>query len=196
MNNQGDIKKQWIDRETYQKIFWTSHKYGAVIDQKVDLSGETNSFHREDQKRKAIIISGFYNPNENSFVVPKIRLRRTALKTPSFYPRTQNTKLPTLFFQLWREKSLLKEIKRPILKMEMELFYENGRSEKRPFNFSPLRAVFDLPEGVERDKLRLVVLNPQKKRIYATKIPKKKKKKRKKSQKREITQKSMDKKQK
>ncbi len=75
----------------------------------------------------------------------------------------------------------------------MELFYENGRSEKRPFDFSPLRAVFDLPEGVERDKLRLVVLSPQKKLILTTTIPKKKKKKRKKSQKREITQKSMDK---
>ena len=77
----------------------------------------------------------------------------------------------------------------------MELFYKNGGAKKRAFDFSPLRAVFDLPEGVERDKLRLVVLNPKKKLIYTSTIPKKKKKKRKKSQKKEIKSRSMDKKQ-
>ncbi len=40
MNNKGEtIKDQWIDRDTHQKIFWTSRKYGTVIDPRINLFG-------------------------------------------------------------------------------------------------------------------------------------------------------------
>ena len=110
------------------------------------------------------------------FFLPKIKLRRTKLLTPSLYPQTENTKGPVITFQLKEGKKILQTIKRPILKMQVKTLYKKKSPKTEDFDFSPAIAVFKLPEGFRDRKLRIDVLGPDKTIMLKRPIPVKVKK--------------------
>ena len=169
MDNQGDIKQQWIDRDTYQKNLWTLSKYDPVIPPEVNLYKKTSSLRA--RKRK-IIVSGFYNKKQNTFIVSKTRISLTKILTPSFVEKAKNN-LPFITFQLKEKNMILQEIKRPVFEMEIELLYKNEFSTSRPFDFSHAVAVFKLPESYKQRNLRVFVLDPKGGIIYSAPVPKK-----------------------
>ena len=175
MSNEGkNIEDKWIDRDTFQKTFKVLSKK-VVIPNDEELLGKSiiADYRKEKKSSVKAVVSGFYHEKEKDFVVPKIEIRKTKLLTPSFYPNTENTKLPVVIFQLKEGGRLLKEIKRPLLKFQLEILYKNKPPETEPFEFSPLMAVFKLPEDYKKRDLRIVVLSPWKKRIWTAPVPKK-----------------------
>ena len=179
MDNQGDTRDQWIDRDTYQKILWTLSKLGFVIQPWQNPHKNTSSSATLNQKNLAlkVIISGFYYEDKKIFINPKIRVRKTRLSTKSFYPKTENTKIPVVTFQVKENGEVIEEIKRLILKSEMELLYKDRPSIKRPFPFSHVVAIFDFRTNYKDRNLRIEVLDPWKKPMYSVPFPKKRKKK-------------------
>ena len=176
MNNEGEIEDQWIDRDTYQKIFFAFSKFGAVISEWIDLYKEVQS-QRKQKTSLQVVLSGFYHEKRDQFKVPRIRIRKTSFKTGSF-PKTN--KIPVLTFQLKEKSRVLGLIKQGILKTNMELLYKDKSSKTVPFPFVHAMASFALPKDYKKRDLRIVVLNPQGKQIYSAPVPKKKKKKKKK----------------
>ena len=159
MDNQPNIKNQWIDRDTYQKNLWLASTYiGFAIDPWEDLFEDATSAIRVESNTSSfkIVISGFYHEDKKAFINSKIKVRKTKLTTKSFYPKTENTKIPVVIFQLKEGKRVLKEIKRLVLKSEMELLYKDRASIKRPFPFSHAMAVFNLPADYIDRNLRIV----------------------------------------
>ena len=173
MNNKGKLEDQWIDRDTYQKIFFAFSKFGAVISEWIDLYKEVQS-QRKQKTSLQVVLSGFYHEKKDRFKVPRIRIRKTSFKTGSF-PKTN--KIPVLTFQLREKDRILGTIRQGMLKTNMELLYKDKSSKTVPFPFIHAMASFALPKDYKRRDLRIVVLNPQGKQIYSVPIPKKKKKK-------------------
>ena len=175
MDSQPDITEQWIDRDTYQKNLWAIvSNLGFVINpwRKLFQNSPSSSNLERPPRTLKVIVSGFYYEDEKAFVNPKIKVRKTRLSTKSFYPKTENTMIPVVIFQLKERKRVLKEIKRLILKSEMELLYRDRPSIKRPFPFSHAMATFNLPADYRNRNLRIVVLDPWKKPIYSSSVPK------------------------
>ena len=168
----GDIDNQWIDRDTYQKTFSALSKFGAVISSREELYNR--SIVRSDyQKRKdrnlKAVVSGFYYEKEESFIIPKIDIYETELLTPSF-PEIKDIDIPFITLQLKKGGKILQEMKQPALKMNLKLLYENKAPELRPFNFSHVMAVFELPGDVQSKNLQIVVLSPKGTVIYSSLI--------------------------
>ena len=177
MNNQGKIEDQWIDRDTYQKIFFVLSKLGSVIPKEIDLYKEVQSQRKQKNKTSSkVILSGFYYEKKDQFKVPRMRIRKTSFKIYSF-PKTN--KIPVLTFQLKEKGRVLGLIRQALLKTEMELLYKDKSSKTFPFPFAHAMASFVLPKDYKKRDLRIVVLNPQGKQIYSVLIPKKKRKKKK-----------------
>ena len=169
-----DIDDLWIDRDTFQKTFKVLSKRAVIPDDEELFDKSIIADYRKEKKSSVkTVVSGFYHEKEKDFVVPKIEIRKTKLLTPSFYPNTENTKLPVVIFQLKEGRRLLKEIKRPMLKFQLEILYKNKPPETEPFEFSPLMAVFKLPEDYKKRDLRIVVLSPWKKQIWTAPVLKK-----------------------
>ena len=178
MNNRGNIKGQWIDRDTYQKIFFAFSKFGAVISEWIDLYKEVQSQRKQKNKVSLkVILSGFYHEKKDQFKVPRIRIRKTNFKTGSF-PKTN--KIPVLTFQLREKDRILGTIRQGMLKTNMELLYKDKSSKTVPFPFVHAVASFVLPKDYKKRDLRIAVLTPQGKQIYSAPVPKKKKKRKKK----------------
>ena len=178
MNNRGKLEDQWIDRDTYQKIFFAFSKFGAVISDWIDLYKEVQSQRKQKNKVSLkVILSGFYYEKKDQFKVPRIRIRKTSFKTGSF-PKTN--KIPVLTFQLREKDRILGTIRQGVLKTNMELLYKDKSSKTVPFPFVHAVASFVLPEDYKKRDLRIVVLTPQGKQIYSAPVPKKKKKRKKK----------------
>ena len=173
----ADIHDLWIDRDTYQKTFKVLSKK-AVIPNTEELFGESivnREYEREKESSLKAVITGFYDEKEKDFVTPDIEVQKMKLFTPSFYPNTENTKIPVVIFQLKEGKRILQRIKRPIFKMQMKTLYKNKDPEIEPFEFSPLMAVFKLPLDYKKRDLRIVALDPWKKVMYSVSVPKKQK---------------------
>ena len=180
MGGQSGIKKQWIDRETYQKILSAIvSNLGFVVHPWKNLFKKSSSLailKRRSPTLKVIISGFYYEEDKRAFINPRIRLYKTRLSTKSFYPLTENTMIPVVIFQLKEGDRVLEEIKRLILKSEMELLYKNKHPIKKPFPFSHAMAVFELPTDYRDRDLRIVVLDSRKKPIYSTSVPKRTKK--------------------
>ena len=177
MSNMGNTEKRWIDRDTYQKNLQTIAKLGFMIPPSENIFKDLaplNPLKSEPASLK-VIVSGFYNEAQRAFINAKIRIRNTKLMTKSFYPLTENTKIPVLTFQLKEEgeEEVLEEIKRLILKNDIKLLYNNKPSVKKPFPFSHVMAVFSLPADYKERNLRITVLNPWQSTSYTAPIPKK-----------------------
>ena len=111
---------------------------------------------------------------KRDFVVPDIKVRKmTKLSTPSFFSNTENTKLPVVIFQLRENKTILQKIKRPIFKMQIKTLYKDKPPKAEPFKFSPLIAVFKLPQNYKQRNLEIIALDPFGKEIYSAPVPKK-----------------------
>ena len=82
-------------------------------------------------------------------------------------------------FQLKEKGKLLKEIRRPILKMDIETLHENNTSNKQAFPFSHTMASFTLPKDDKKRNLQVYILGPKKNVIYSAPVPRKRKKERK-----------------
>ena len=178
MSNKGKtVDDLWIDRDTYQKTFKVLSEE-AVIPNTEELFGESivnREYEREKESSFKAVITGFYDEKERGFVAPDIEVQKMKLSTPSFYPNTENTKIPVIIFQLKEGKRILQRIKRPIFKMQMKTLYKNKDPEIEPFEFSPLMAVFKLPLDYKKRDLRIVALDPWKKVMYSVSVPKKQK---------------------
>ena len=178
MNSKKGIENLWILRDTFQKVFKVLSKK-AVIPNNEKLHGRSLKYNpyyrREDENSLKAVISGFYYEKDSSFVLPKIKLKKTKLLTPSLYPKTVNTKLPVITFQLREDKKILKTIKRPILKMQLKTLYKDKTPKIEDFVFSPTIAVFKLPLDFRDRKLSIYVVSPYKTIIFKTPIKFKKK---------------------
>jgi len=172
VNNRGKITTQWIDRETYQKTFLILSKVGAVAPADVDIFSESNRLGSVQKPAYNLILSGFYNPKEDRFIAPKIRIR----KKVSFMfepPKLKNNKGSTVSIQLKEGENLIKEIKHPVLEMEKKVFYKGGAVKTFPFPFSHIMAGFYLPKDYKKKDLRMIVLNSEGKKIKSFSVPKK-----------------------
>ena len=179
MDDQSKIGQQWIDRDTYQKNLWVLSKLGSVIPPWKKLHDEADASLSLKEKKASlkVVVSGFYHEDQDAFINPKIKISRTKLQTASFYPDTENTKLPVVIFQLKEKNTVLEKIKRPIFKMEMELLYKNKPSKTVPFDFSHAMAAFKLPEDSSKRNLRVEILGPRGDMLYTAPVPKKRKNK-------------------
>ncbi len=169
MGNQGNIHNQWIDRDTYQKNMKILSTYSPAISSSVELYKQTSSLRLE---RKRAVVTGFYNREKSAFIVPKIKIYKTKLTTPSF-KQIKGINIPVVTIQLKEKNRMLQEIKRPIFKMEIELLYRSQSSKKEPFDFSHVMAVFKLPKDSKKRKLRISILSPKGDVIYSAPVPKK-----------------------
>ena len=181
MNNKSDIKNLWIDRDTFQKIFQVLSQRVVIpnTDNFIDdsLTYRRKSYYRKNKNSSLkAVISGFYYEKESTLIIPSVKLKKTKLATPSFYPQTENTKLPVITFELREGKTTLQKIKRPILKMQMKTLYKNKEPETKPFEFAPFIAIFDLPADYKNRDLKIIALSPTKKEIYPIPVPKTRKK--------------------
>ena len=125
---------------------------------------------------KKVIVSGFYYKKRERFVVPSQKIYKTDWLSPSF-SKTKNKKIPPVTFQLQEKNKILQEVRRPVFKMEAELFYKNKTSKTVPFKFSPLMVALNLPENSKNlpensknRQLRIVVLSPKGKVIYSAPV--------------------------
>ena len=123
------------------------------------------------EKRHKVAIMGVYNHIRKSFDVPRARTYHTRISTLSF-PKENDYNIPVLTFQLKEGNKILKEIYRPILKMEIETFYRNKAPETEPFYFSRMRAFIDLPKDQRERDLKVVVLSSKGKTIYSSPVSK------------------------
>ena len=168
----GRIADLWIDRDTFQKNFWlASHFPSLGIDPWVDLFDEADESRRLKNRKSSLkaVVSGFYYEEEEAFIIPTTTVYKTTLKTMSF---PSEVSLPLLSFQLKEGEELLKEIKRPVFQLDIELLYENEISETRPFPFSHAMASFQLPEDYEKRNLNVFVFSPKGKLIYSATVSK------------------------
>jgi len=168
MGDQGNITNQWIDRDTYQKSLKILSTYLPAIPSNVELYKQTSSLHLKEKK---IVVSGLYNREKSAFVVPKIRVYKTKLVTPSS-KQIKSLNVPVITIQLKEKNRILQTIKRPIFKMEIELLYRNQPSKKELFDFSHVMAAFKLPKDSKKRELWISVLSPKGKVIYSEPIPK------------------------
>ena len=169
-----DIHNTWIDRDTYQKTFDVLSRE-AVISRRTELLGESivlDEYKREENSSLKVVISGFYYEEDDTLVIPKIKVRKTKLLTPSVFSKIEDTELSVLTFHLKEGKSLLQKIKRPVIEMEFKTLYKDKPPQKEPFEFSPFMAVFKLPENYEEKQLQIDVLNPKGEKIYTAPIQK------------------------
>ena len=173
-NKKGNINNLWIDRDTYQKTFQLLSKK-VVVPNNEELYEDSIVFYRRKEKESSlkVIITGFYYEKEKDFLIPDIKVRKTKLSTYSFYPKTENTKIPVVIFQLKEGDKLVQQIKRPVFKMQMKTFYKNNEEKTEGFEFSPLISALNLPKNYRERNLRIVVLDPWKKEIYSSLVPKK-----------------------
>ena len=169
-----------MDRDTYQKSLWAIvSNLGFVVHSWRNLfknSSSSVSLKKPTSTLK-VIVSGFYYEDQKAFISSRVKLRKTRLSTKSFYPRTENTKIPVITFQIKENGEVIEEIKRLILKSEMELLYKNKPAIKKRFPFSHVMAIFDFRADYKDRDLRIEVLDPWKKPMYSAPVPKKKRKK-------------------
>ncbi len=169
MNSSNKIGNQWIDRDTFQKIFYFLTNFGTHFPR-------TSMSNNRLKNREAITISGFYNEKEDIFVVPTKRKVKTYKSTPTF-PTEKYKDTPVLTFQFKYNEKILKEIKRPIFEMEIKTLYSDKPPEVKPFDFSHAMASFEIPRNHKNKVFQILVLNPKEKIIYDSKFRIKKNKK-------------------
>ncbi|MCZ0933487.1 MAG: hypothetical protein OXJ52_10120 [Oligoflexia bacterium] len=176
VNSKGTIQNQWIDRETYQKALWTLSNVGSVIPKDYELFGKNIVLYkRASVSSVKAVVSGFYNEKENAFVVSKTKLFKTKLITPSFPNTMEGQKTHTVTFQFKEKNKLIKEIKRPIFKMQIKTLYKNKPPKTEPFDYSHTMAGFIVPVDSDKRNLRIDVLSPKGDLIYSAPVPKRKK---------------------
>ena len=168
--NKDTINDRWIDRDTYQKAFQVLSKH-ATLPNTYERPRVKNQQTNTQASMKAIVV-GFYDEKKRKLIASHTKIQHTKLSTPSLSPKTENTKFPVITFQLKEGEKTLQTIKQPVLKMEMEVFYENKAPQTKPFGLSPLIAAFKLPSNHQHRNLKIVVLDPWKKQMLS--IPLKK----------------------
>ena len=171
----GSMNHLWIDRDSYQKILSTAIRHKSfVMDPWVHLYDEVEQSINNKQTRDSLkaVISGFYYEKKDRFILAKTDILKNKMKEFSL---SENVDVPTLTFQLKEGKTVLQQIKRPVFDLEMEVLYKNKASEKKPFPFFHTRVAFKLPRDYKQRNLSILVLNPKKKLIYSTIVPKKEK---------------------
>ena len=174
MNNEPDIKNLWIDRETFQKTFRLLSQKAVIPNH--EIREDLVYYARRKTPSLKAVVSAFYYEKESKLIIPSVKLRYTKLLTPSFPVKKENTKQPVITFKLKEGKTTLQTITRPILKMEIETLYKNKAPETKPFEFSPLTAIFNLPNNYKERDLKIVALNQAGKEIQAILVPKKREK--------------------
>ena len=172
MSNEGkSIDDIWIDRDTYQKALKILSKK-AVVPNDEELYGESIVLYQKQESSLKAIITGFYDERERKFLTPDLKIRKTKLFTPSVYPKTENTKLPVITFQLKEGERVLETIKQLVLKMQIKTLYKNKTSKIEPLGLSPLMAAFKIPLDYKTRSLRIVILDPWKKEISSISLKK------------------------
>ena len=172
MGPEQGITKLWLDRETYQRTFSVLAKIYLAIQDNIKNRRLSHSSKQASIKQK-ILISGFYNREENNFMPAKPRIHETNLTTVSF-KGLKNENLPLITFQLKNHKRnyLLKEIQRPVPKMNLSFLLkkESGEvdCEEKPFDFSYALAAFNFPENEKVEDLQVLVLDPKGEEIFST----------------------------
>ena len=166
MNNRGNINKQWIDRDTHQKIFSTLLNFGAIIKQKGNL------FRLGESDRK-VVISGFYNINREGehFVASKTRVLARGIHAPSLQNNSE-LKAPFLTFKLAQVhtggEEPITSVKRPALPMEITTIYKNGTKKTEHFAFSHTIAAFKIPRDSHLKNYKIHVSNSKDEVIHTT----------------------------
>ena len=143
--------------------------YSSIEGGVLSLTGEAiknPSPYRQTQK---VIVSGFYYEKEDTFIPSKTEVYPANWISSSFKKRTEE-KFPIITFQIREKNNILKEIKKPCLKMEMELIYTNGSSQTFPFPATPFTVSFNLPTNYKKRNLRFYVLNPKGQVVYSTPV--------------------------
>ena len=173
---QENIDDLWIDRETHQIIFKTLSEGPIIVPDGVDVPSpeyKSQAFPSPQSKKKQlslkVIVSGFYYKKRERFVVPSQKIYKTDWLSPSL-SKTKNKKIPPVTFQLQEKNKILQEVRRPVFKMEAELFYKSKAPKTLPFEFSPLMAALNLPENSKNRQLRIIVLSPKGKVIYSAPV--------------------------
>ena len=123
-----------------------------------------------------MIVSGFYHEKTDSFVVPKTTIRKTGLVTPSF-SKIKGKRVQMVTFQLRDGRDRIRqEIKRPVLKTDIEVLYTNRAPKRIPFDFYHFLTVFHLPESYRNGGLKVIVISPKGRMIYSSPVKINKKK--------------------
>ena len=83
----------------------------------------------------------------------------------------KGTKVQTVTFQLRDEENrVLQEIKRPLLKTDVEVLYENRTPKTVPFKFCHLLVALNLPDNYQNRSLRVTVISPKGRVIYSSPV--------------------------
>ena len=179
MDEEQEIKQLWIDRESHQRIFSVIAKVSRVIQEKKQRQDRQLGYLPQNSALDKILIAGFYHKKRNHFIVPKVKILETSLRTSS-YPRQPVGDEDYIIFQLKDTKNqTLKEITRPFYKTHLGFLHQKEHSKNTackaiPFDFSYLNAVFDIPGHRKLKDLRIVVLGPKRNEIFSSSIPEKK----------------------
>lgn len=172
-NNEGTSKTQWVDRDTFQKMFLVLSKVGAIAPHDVDIFLEAARPNQAIQKPAySLIFSSFYNSKEKSFTASKQRIQKE-VKIPFVLPKIKDETVPLISVQLREGENLIQEIQHPVLEMEKKVFYRDGSVKSFPFPFSPIMTGFKLSQDYKGRDLRIVILGPKGKRIESYSIFKK-----------------------
>ena len=130
------IKRLWIDRDSYQKIFSTLAEIGAVVPEDIDLY-RTNSSKKLKVKKLSLraLVSGFYYAKNDSFLLPKTTVNKTRF-TVSSVSSIGGQKISTVIFQLRDKRNkTLQSLKRPLLKTDIEIFIKIKQQKEFLLNF-------------------------------------------------------------
>ena len=165
------IKKLWIDRDSYQKIFFALSEVGDVVPEGINLYRVNNSQNLKDRKLSLrALISGFYYSKDDSFLLPKTTVNKTRFAVPSV-SSIGGQKISTVTFQL-RDKfnKILQSVERPLLKTDIKIFYKNKPAKRVPFKFYHLLATLNLPKNSQKRGLKVVVISPKGRVIHTSPI--------------------------
>ncbi len=170
MNNRGGILDQWIDRDTFQKIFSALLRFGAVI------SNTTELFGRSIVRNNKIVITGFYDQTKDKIILPKQEILKTDLTTPSFSVG-QHKNIPNLIIKLDRHGDDFETIERPAFKMRIRTIYKDRTEKTEVLPISLITAAFELPKETKDTKIKdlsIRILNSNRRILYKAPLIKRK----------------------
>ena len=154
MSNEA-LNDIWMDRETFQKnLKVLSRGQGGV--------GQNNKEFMDNEYKKQIVFSGFYDLKRKEIILPDIEILKTNISNPSF---PKNKGLSFLKFQLKYKDKKFKEIYYPLIESTIRILYNNGRHTNLPVSLAPLMISFDINKSYENKSFVLDVINPQSQKL-------------------------------